>query len=333
MSGPFAERWNGSHWAISVAGLPKYSPLNGVSCIAANQCLAVGQFDPRAVPSPDSTAPFVTGWDGERWSRVAAPDAAAPPLGPLDATPDPRDPALFGISCRAEAGCTAVGAQAAGADSTTLIQTGPNPAAGPPRPPAPLFGHRAAVRATAGSVSVQLPGSQTFVPLTSARSVPLGTIVDATGGTVKLTAARGPDGRARASAGAHATQSGLFHGGAFRLGQRVSRSPFAAGRVGLTVLTLSGPLPSCAGQRPGVRRDRAHSKGRHLWGGAHGDFQTGGRYGSATVGGTRWLTEDSCAGTRVKVARGIVSVNDRVRHRTVLVRAPHSYLARAGAGG
>jgi hypothetical protein len=50
-------------------------------------------------------------------------------------------------------------------------------------------------------------------------------------------------------------------------------------------------------------------------------------YGSAAVQGTEWLTEDTCTGTRVTVARGVVKVTDFVRHRTVLVRAPHSYLA------
>jgi hypothetical protein len=46
------------------------------------------------------------------------------------------------------------------------------------------------------------------------------------------------------------------------------------------------------------------------------------------VGGTKWLTAETCAGTRVTVARGVVSVLDKVRHRTIVVPAPHSYLAR-----
>jgi hypothetical protein len=46
------------------------------------------------------------------------------------------------------------------------------------------------------------------------------------------------------------------------------------------------------------------------------------------VRGTKWLTTETCAGTRTTVAAGAVSVLDKVRHRTVLVRAGHSYLAR-----
>jgi hypothetical protein len=46
------------------------------------------------------------------------------------------------------------------------------------------------------------------------------------------------------------------------------------------------------------------------------------------VRGTTWLMEERCAGSYTKVKEGKVSVRDRRRHRTVLVRAGHSYLAR-----
>jgi hypothetical protein len=46
------------------------------------------------------------------------------------------------------------------------------------------------------------------------------------------------------------------------------------------------------------------------------------------VRGTIWLTEDTCAGTRVTVRRGLVAVSDFARHRTVMVPKHHSYLAR-----
>jgi hypothetical protein len=76
-----------------------------------------------------------------------------------------------------------------------------------------------------------------------------------------------------------------------------------------------------------------HSTARRLWGNVHGNFRTTGRYASATVRGTEWLTEDTCAGTLVKVARGVVSVDDFPHHRTVLVRAPHRFLSHPGPGG
>ena len=49
----------------------------------------------------------------------------------------------------------------------------------------------------------------------------------------------------------------------------------------------------------------------------------------ATVRGTAWYVEDRCDGTLTRVSKGSVSVYDRGRHRTVLVRAGRSYLARA----
>ena len=68
---------------------------------------------------------------------------------------------------------------------------------------------------------------------------------------------------------------------------------------------------------------------RELWGNGKGHFQTRGRYGAATVRGTHWLTVDRCDGTLTKVVSGVVQVADLKKHTTVLVRAGHSYLAKA----
>jgi hypothetical protein len=66
-----------------------------------------------------------------------------------------------------------------------------------------------------------------------------------------------------------------------------------------------------------------------LWGNGKGKFRTTGKYSSATVRGTIWLTQDECDGTLTWVQRGIVSVRDFKRKKTVTVKARHSYLARA----
>ena len=68
---------------------------------------------------------------------------------------------------------------------------------------------------------------------------------------------------------------------------------------------------------------------RSVWGSGHGRFRTRGRFAAATVRGTIWLTEDRCDRTLVRVRRGVVSVRDRVRGRSVTVRAGKRYLARA----
>ena len=65
-----------------------------------------------------------------------------------------------------------------------------------------------------------------------------------------------------------------------------------------------------------------------LWGSGHGSFRTQGQYSSATVRGTKWFVQDSCAGTLTKVAQGVVSVRDDVKHKTITLRTGRQYLAR-----
>jgi hypothetical protein len=66
---------------------------------------------------------------------------------------------------------------------------------------------------------------------------------------------------------------------------------------------------------------------RQLWGNGKGKFRTRGRYASATVRGTNWLTADRCDGTFVRVRVGVIQVNDLPDRRLVTVRAPRTYLA------
>jgi hypothetical protein len=316
---PLADRWNGVRWTDATVGLPKASPFYGVSCITAGYCLAAGQFDPRVFPPSIATETLVELWSGARWARLAVPPVAAPPLA------DQTDPALLGISCLSQIGCTAAGTQAVGSNSAPLVQGEAGAPSALAESPAPVFGRNADVQVVSGTVLVELPGTTTFVPLSAVTSVPLGTIVDATNGTVNLTAAT--------ATGAHGgTESGLFYSGIFRITQTKARSPLRGGRsVGITVLSLAGGLPSGCGPT-GTKAAAATSQTtRRLWGDAHGNFQTKGRYASATVRGTKWLTEDTCSGTLVKVARGVVSVENLRTHKTVLVRAGRNFLSRSGA--
>jgi hypothetical protein len=71
---------------------------------------------------------------------------------------------------------------------------------------------------------------------------------------------------------------------------------------------------------------------RRLWGrDSGGKYRSYGRHSHATVRGTRWLTEDRCDGTLTRVTDGAVMVRDVKRHRSVLVRAGRSYLAKPNA--
>ena len=56
-------------------------------------------------------------------------------------------------------------------------------------------------------------------------------------------------------------------------------------------------------------------------------FRTVGRFSSATVRGTTWLTDDRCDGTLTRVTKGKVGVRDFVRNRTILLKKGKRYFA------
>ena len=65
---------------------------------------------------------------------------------------------------------------------------------------------------------------------------------------------------------------------------------------------------------------------------AHGKFRTKGRYSAATVLGTKWTIADRCDGTLVHDITDSVAVTDFVRHKTIILHAGQSYLAKATKG-
>ena len=95
----------------------------------------------------------------------------------------------------------------------------------------------------------------------------------------------------------------------------------------ITVLSLSEPLacPKAAHAAEAATK----KKKRQLWGSGKGKFRSKGKNASATVRGTIWLTQDTCTTTLVHVKRGIVDVFDFVKHKHVLVKAGHTYVARS----
>jgi hypothetical protein len=177
----------------------------------------------------------------------------------------------------------------------------PSPAPSPAPAPVPVPGKSVVVARVSGKVLVKRPGAAGFVELDATQGIPLGSTVDTTQGVIQLTARPGETAR--------------FYDGIFKVTQ--------SGKT--TDLTLAEPLAPCA-RRP--RAAAAKPKTRKLWGDGTGSFRTRGQYSSATVRGTRWLVQDSCAGTLTKVAQGVVSVRDAVKQRTVVVRAGKSYMAR-----
>jgi hypothetical protein len=153
-----------------------------------------------------------------------------------------------------------------------------------------------------------------FARLTSPRAVPVGTLVDTTAGTVRLTSAN-PN---------RSTQSGRFFRGTFRIEQRRNEG-------GLVNLVIRDRLSESACTKQGARTAAVNPKVLGLLRGtAKGRFRTKGRFAAATVRGTDWGVRDRCDGTLTVVRRGVVVVRDFRLHRSVIVRGGQTYLAKAG---
>jgi streptogramin lyase len=177
--------------------------------------------------------------------------------------------------------------------------------------PVPVLSKTFVARAVRGDVSVRKPGFRRFVPLGQTASIPVGSVVDATNGRIRLRSAL---------AGGKGTQGGTFYGGRF-----VVRQP--RGKRGLVRLELRGRL-SCRAAGSTATASRKHRR-RRVWGiDLGGLFQTLGLDSITTVRGTKWLTEDRCGGTLTRVKEGSVVVRERATGKRVVVRAGESYLAR-----
>jgi hypothetical protein len=166
-----------------------------------------------------------------------------------------------------------------------------------------------------GIVRVRLPGSRVFTLLGEGEQIPFGSLVDATRGRVSVTTAAAGGG----------TQTMIFYEGEFKLTQR---------HDGLVVSILAGgSFAGCkakGARRAAARMSAAHKRPvRKLWAEGHGTYSTKGNYATGAVLGTRWLTEDLCEGTLIRVLTDRVAVTNLLTHKRLTVRAGHSYLARA----
>lgn len=184
-------------------------------------------------------------------------------------------------------------------------------AAAPQPAPEPVLGQQGVARPVRGIVRIRLPGTKKFIRLTDLAALPNGTEIDARKGRVLLTVLHDASGR---------LDGARFYAGRFFFKQGKGATP-------LTTLKLSGgSFAACratAGRRASVlaavsrvQTGRKRKKPvRKLWGDGRGRFRTRGKWGAATVRGTKWLTQDRCDGTRVEVERGKVDVQDLVRPR------------------
>lgn len=171
------------------------------------------------------------------------------------------------------------------------------------------------VKEVSGKVLIRKAGSTKFIDLNGQTEIPVGSQVDTLHGTILLTA----------GLGGGQTNSAEFYDGLFTILQSKAQGAF-------TTLRLDGgSFRNCGRASARALSIQAKSKRpvRRVWGSGKGRFTTRGRYSSATVRGTKWLTQDRCDGTLTRVLRGIVRVRDFRARKNVNVRAGHSYLARA----
>jgi hypothetical protein len=181
--------------------------------------------------------------------------------------------------------------------------------------PDPVPGESVVVKRVSGTVLVKVPGSDAFVPIEEATSIPVGSIIDTRDGKVELTSAKS----------ASKTQTAKFKDGRFKVTQSKKRGAF-------TVLKLNGPLLGC----PGSRRASGDAGvlprkkgGRKLWGSGNGKFTSRGNRGSGSARGTTWQVIDRCNdSTVISSIKGRVVARDFVRNRKVILKTGEGIVAR-----
>jgi DNA-binding beta-propeller fold protein YncE len=204
----------------------------------------------------------------------------------------------------------------------------------PPGPPA--LGKTFNISPVSGVVLILVNGQ--LVPLTELEQIPKSTVIDALHGTIGLTtAALGGPGAARDAAAKGnktkvKTQSGTFGGAIFKITQATR----GAGK-GLATLTLvenafkGAPTYATCKAKKAADASAAALSSRTLQllrANAKGKFRTSGRYSAATVRGTKWTIADRCDGTLTHDITHSVAVTDFVRHKTIILHAGRSYLAK-----
>jgi Fibronectin type III domain len=208
--------------------------------------------------------------------------------------------------------------------------------------PEPTLGKTANVEPVSGTVLIAVPGgAQTasllegglssplaafeslskglhFVPLTEARQIPVGSVLETTHGVVALETA---------TASSKRPQFGNFGAGIFKLLQSRKQKGLAE----LNIMNAHSARQVCAtlGKGAAVAAKLSSKVLGRLNANAHGKFTTKGQYSAATVRGTVWSVTNQCDGTLTKVQRGVVAVRDFVRRKTITLFTGQHYLARA----
>jgi hypothetical protein len=188
----------------------------------------------------------------------------------------------------------------------------------PGAPPVPPGGGGGTTTTTGGGGAAPPPqGTPTGTVLVNGRPftagpIPYGATVDVTNGRLLM----------RADTGTVT----VFGGGGITAAFKLLRGTDNKKAI-IEMKLVKGDFSKCPKRKTKSATRATATTVRQLWGDGKGSFRTNGRYATATVRGTKWLTADRCDGTFIKVDRGVIQVNDRPKRRQVTVPAPRSYLA------
>jgi hypothetical protein len=331
----------GAQLTIDQRGVPRPQPAGGKCDIGAYELVPGSTAPPPAAPpSTVPGPPAATSSTGAGFSATVNPEGQATtvffqygidsrfrPGGgtaviydqstpvqalPADATPHAVSAVATGLVPNALYHVRLVATNATG---TTFgpDQTFTTPA--DPAPPPPVLGRKVNAKPVTGRVFI-LVGTK-LVPLTEAKQIPSGAILDTRAGSIQLTAALGK----------HTRETGTFSGAIFKLTQA---------KTGLTSLTLADGVvkgtpgyATCKAHKAAEASAAASKTLQLLHASAHGKFRTKGRYSAATVRGTKWTIADRCDGTLTHDITDSVAVSDLVLHKTIVLHAGQSYLAKA----
>ncbi len=200
----------------------------------------------------------------------------------------------------------------------------------PPKPP--TLGSTFNIAPVNGVVLIQLNGQ--LVPLTELQQIHKNTLIDALHGTLQLITAQGGTGPAHDAAAKKRkkpkTQTGRFGGALFKITQSTRGAGKGLVTVALVESAFKGaPSYATCKARKAADATIASSKTLQLLhASAHGKFSTRGRYSAATVRGTKWTIADRCDGTLTHDITDSVAVTDFVHHKTIVLHAGQSYLAK-----
>jgi hypothetical protein len=306
--------WNGTTWSAlgsDTSGKNGYFPPGGTVesvTATASRVYAAGTF---LNANGDPLADNVVSFDGTRWGPVGSNGAGG---GPFNGAV--HDLAVRGGTLYAGGGFTSAGgntlAQFAAVYGQGAAPPGGGGGGGGGAPPTTTS------TTPSGVAAPPATGTATGTVTVNGRPFPTGRVpynqtVDVTRGRLVL----------RTDTGTLAVNGANGITAAFVLVRATER-----GRPIVELRLARGNFAVCPKRKTSSAFAVPPTVVRQLWGDGSGRFRTKGRYASASVRGTRWLTADRCDGTQARVTRGVIGVTDLPRNRQVTLRAGGSYLAR-----